>query len=353
MSAQVYSLFGSVSLLDEDDLPNVPQQWAVKGLVPDKGFGVIYGPSKSGKTFLTLDLLAHLRHGQAWFGRRVPIPRHVVYVPLEGRAGIPKRVQAWRQMHDNNKTGIKFVYQPINLRNKFDRDNLVAAIRAAGMQSCVLCIDTLAQAGPGVDENNSEGMGELIAIFQDLQQQLDGLVLVLHHTGKDVDRGMRGWSGLLGALDFAIECQFAQDKASDKFDRSFRVDKQKDGEDGLSFNFRIEPVVLGMDNDGDPIVSLAVKQKLLAPVQPVPPSEHDDRHDKLVWRWINDEVTAGRRPSGRSLEGQRVARHPEMGQKELRDAIARLIAAGRLAHEGAGKNQSLRAVEVTPGGGHT
>lgn len=351
MNASDMPMFGAVRLLDEHELPYQPQQWAVKGLVPQKGFGSIYGPSKSGKTFLTLDLLAHLRRGEAWFGRRVPTPRHVVYVPFEGKAGIPNRVRAWQQMHAA-PTGIKFVYQNLNLRQQWDRDRLVQAIHAQGMADCVLCIDTLAQAGPGVDENSSEGMGEMIAAFQNLQQQLDGLVIVLHHTGKDAERGMRGWSGLLGALDFSIECQFGEGKGADKLDRRFRVDKQKDGEDSLSFDFRMEPVLLGTDADGDSITSLAVRQRLREAVQPVAPSEHDDRHDKLVWRWINDEVAAGNRPSGRSLEGQREAQHPDMSQKELRDAIARLIAAGKLAHEGSGRHQSLRAVEVTPGGQH-
>lgn len=351
MSAQVVPMFGAVQLLDEHQLPQSAQQWAIKGLIPEKGFGVIYGPSKSTKTFLTIDLLSHLRNGQAWFGMKVPVPRHVVYVPFEGKGGIPKRIQAWRQAHANHPTGIRFVFEQLNLRQPADQERLVNGILGAGMQNCVLCIDTLAQAGPGIDENSSEGMGEMIAIFQRLQARLDGIVIAIHHTGKDVDRGMRGWSGLLGALDFSIECQFSDGKGADKYDRRFRIDKQKDDEDGKVFDFRVEPVVLGIDGEGDPITSLVVRQRLREPVVVLPPAQNDERHDKLVWHWINEEVTAGNHPSGRSLDAQREAKQPEMGQKELRNAIARLQSKGLLKTEGTGNQRWLRAVEHSPGSG--
>ena len=50
VSALPFPAFGTpVVLLDEDRLPYEAQQWAVKGLIPRKGLGSIYGPSKSGK----------------------------------------------------------------------------------------------------------------------------------------------------------------------------------------------------------------------------------------------------------------------------------------------------------------
>ena len=55
-----------------------------------------------------------------------------------------------------------------------------------------------------MDESTSADMGQLIANLQDLQTELGGFVLVVHHSGKDETRGLRGWSGLNGALDCAI-----------------------------------------------------------------------------------------------------------------------------------------------------
>ena len=68
-----------------------------------------------------------------------------------------------------------------------------------------MCIDTLNQAAPGMDENSSEAMGEAIAAIKSIQAELGGLAMLVHHTGKDAARGLRGHSSLHAALDAAIE----------------------------------------------------------------------------------------------------------------------------------------------------
>src|SRR5690606_31290231 len=121
--------------------------------------------------------------------------------------------------------------------------------------------DTLAQAGGGIDENSSEGMGQMIEIFQELQRNLGGVVNVVHHTGKDASRGMRGHSSLRGALDFAIECRRVD--GADKYRAQLVLDKVKDGEDGRVIDFSMERVFLGQDEDGDDVTSLVVAQPAL------------------------------------------------------------------------------------------
>ena len=93
---------------------------------------------------------------------------------------------------------------PMNLRESSDRERLVATLTEIGWAGGVLCIDTLAHASNGIDENSS-AMGEMLAIFRELQHRLGGVILVIHHSGKDQARGMRGWSGLHAAMDFVIE----------------------------------------------------------------------------------------------------------------------------------------------------
>lgn len=337
-----------VRLLSDDDLLALPRaRWTVKGIVPALGVGAIYGPPRSGKSFLTLDLLAHISQGLPWFGCAT-VARPAVYVPFEGRGGIPDRIRAWRAVHQK-RSNIAFVYDGLNLRQPCDRNRLVSTLQSAGWAGGVLCIDTLAQAGPGIEENSSEGMGEMISIFNELQQRLGGVVLVVHHTGKDADRGLRGWSGLLGALDFAVECQFSQEKGATKYDRQFVLTKVKDGEDGRALAFRMHVVPIDTDDDGDTVTSVVVQQKLKpAPGPATDAARTHTEQEQFVWLWIKTERDAGNRPSGRSLEGQRTDKAPHMSQKELRDAIARLEAAGRLSKEGGGRAAWLRAVDEAP-----
>ena len=48
-------------------------------------------------------------------------------------------------------------------------------------------------------------MGQIIAAAKELQTFVGGLVVLVHHTGKDASKGLRGHSSLQAALDAAIE----------------------------------------------------------------------------------------------------------------------------------------------------
>lgn len=116
----------------------------------------------------------------------------------------------------------------------------------------VVVIDTLNRAAPGSDENAPNDMSKIIAGAKALQIAVDGLVLLVHHSGKDEGRGPRGHSSLLAALDAAIEVKRTGDK------RKFKIDKCKDGVDGLEFGFTLKMVDLGTDADGDDITSCVI-----------------------------------------------------------------------------------------------
>lgn len=343
------------TLLTDNDLQQLPpQQWLVKRIIPDSGVGVIYGDSGTYKSFLTLDLLAHIGNGASWFGHRVTAAP-TVYIPFEGQGGIPKRVQAWRQATSHMagrdvSTNIRFITDRMNLREAADRETLVATLNEMGWAGGVLCIDTLAQAGQGIEENTSEGMGEMIGIFQELQQRLGGVVLVVHHSGKNASAGMRGWSGLRGALDFALKCW--RDDEWSQLDGQFVLDKVKDDESGTAYPFTMLRVALGYDADGDEITSLTVSQPTDANRPEAVPPDVAYRHlaeEELVLQWIKDAFSKGMRYSGRKLEGDREKMEQQLNrpfaQAQLRNAIARLELKEKIVVEGSGKNVWLRAVD--------
>lgn len=335
-------------MLRDGELEQLPKlRWLVKRIIPDAGIGAIYGDSGTFKSFLTLDALAHISNGQEWFGHRVKAAP-AVYVPFEGQGGVPNRIKAWRlaqaaQRHpevlftvvpsDDVCSNVAVVMEPMNLREQADRDKLVATLSDGGWAGGVLCIDTLAHASNGLDENSS-AMGEMLTIFRELQHRLGGVILVIHHSGKDQAKGMRGWSGLHAAMDFVVECQ--HDKGAGHRDAQFVLTKVKDGASGGTYGFTMQAVPLGYDEDGDPITSLTVIPKGpadLASLASKPDAERDDEDDQFVWDWVRREVERGEYPSGRSLEGQRekqMSQELSMTQKRLRDAVHRLRAASRL-----------------------
>ncbi|WP_322040817.1 helicase RepA family protein [Burkholderia diffusa] len=235
-----------------NDLMNAPaQRWLVRGMIPAQGTVAMYGPSGSGKSFLVLDLCAAIAGGEDWFGYRVT-PAPVVYIALEGEAGLSKRAKAWSaHNHRPVPEGLHFVTQAFDVRNLSDVSDLLEAVQAGGGAG-LLVIDTLNRAAPGADENSSKDMGEIIERLRILQDGIGGAVLVVHHTGKDATKGLRGHSSLFAALDAAIEVTRTEGH------REWAVAKSKDDADGERYAFALRVVDLGEDDDGELVTSCAV-----------------------------------------------------------------------------------------------
>jgi hypothetical protein len=240
------------ALLSPAELVALPtMRELVRGVLPETGLGAIFGPSGSGKSFLTLDLLGSITTGRDWFEHAVTNPCKAVYVGLEGEAGIAKRVQAFMAKH-GPLDGLRVILSALDIRQADDRAALVEAIKAQGFDGGVLILDTLNRAAPGMDENSSVDMGEVIAGMKALQADLGGLVLAVHHSGKDVLKGLRGHSSLLAALDCVIEVSRNEER------REWKLSKSKDGEDGKAHPFRLQVSELGFDDDGYSVTSCTI-----------------------------------------------------------------------------------------------
>jgi putative DNA primase/helicase len=238
-------------LLSADNLCSMPpMSWMVRGILPRSGLAALYGPSGSGKSFLVLDIAASVAGGELeWFGRRVTqVP--VTYCALEGEAGIGKRIEAWKKYRKKPVSEtLRFLNEPFDLLNGRDVDDLAKAILREGGNGGLVILDTLNRGAPGADENSSVDMGNIIAASKRLQNLTGGLVLLVHHTGKDAAKGLRGHSSLYAALDGAIEVTKAESR------RQWCVAKSKDDETGGVYAFRLEVVTVGTDDEGEEITS--------------------------------------------------------------------------------------------------
>lgn len=240
-------------LLTVDEIVAKPlMTWRIKWVMPADGLVLIFGPPSSAKSFLALDMLAAIANGREWHGylcKKAP----VIYVCLEGEAGLSKRVVAFRKRYGEKSTdGMLFLTEPFQLLERAEVKKLAEAIIDAGGKGGVVCIDTLSQATQGADENSSQGMGQTIAAAKELQAILGGVVVLVHHSGKDVYRGPRGHSSLPATLDATIEVRANGDN------RSWKLLKCKDSKDGMEHRFKLEVVNIGVDADSDPIDSCVV-----------------------------------------------------------------------------------------------
>ena len=236
-------------LLGADELRELPPlAWRVRGVLPAVGLAALYGPSASGKSFLAFDMAAAIAEGQRWFDCRVE-SAPVVYAALEGEAGFKLRAQAWEVSRGRAlPDGLRMMLQPFKLTDGQDVLDLTAVVPAGA----VVVVDTLNRAAPTADENSSRDMGEILEAAKTLQTLTRGLVLLVHHTGKNAAAGLRGHSSLFAAMDAAIEVSRDGDR------REWKVAKSKDGIDGEARPFKLKVETLGVEETGEAITSCVV-----------------------------------------------------------------------------------------------
>jgi hypothetical protein len=190
-------------LYSETELGDIPQpKWLVQNHVTD-GFTVMYGPPKSGKTFVALDWALSMASGRTWNGLQTE-PAPVLYVSGEGAGGLHKRVQAWKTQHGEGSSRLYFI--PFGARI-VDREHVIQLrhdLHATGAR--LLVIDTLARSMAGSDENSAKDMGTAIQALDWLREKTGCGTLVLHHSGVDGTRP-RGSTALFGAADTLIRVE--------------------------------------------------------------------------------------------------------------------------------------------------
>ena len=255
-----------------DSIKDEPVEWLVESILPKKAFIALYAPPASYKSFIALDLAEAIATGREWMGYRIPKKGAVLYICGEGHGGMGARVKACKiQNKSPDGANLYIIRAQLNLRSsQEDFDKLIQAISELIAQIDepleIIILDTLMRmSGGGFNENSSEDMGAFITQTGKLQEIFHCALLVIHHSGKDVTKGLRGHSSLLGAVDTELEIQ-RQDSVINSGDASvignaiLKVSKQKDGADSIEVGIDVISIEIGMSDLGfESITSLAIR----------------------------------------------------------------------------------------------
>lgn len=214
-----------------------PPAWRIQGILPERGFGVLYGPSGAFKSFIALDLALTIAHGLPWRGR--PTERAgAAYIAGEGTYGIENRVVAWRAHRGQDAKQTPFWLAPVATSFLDAATVKLIGERLSQLPVRLIVVDTLARAFGGGNENDAQDMNKFVAACDYLGAVCDAFVLAIHHTGKDTDRGARGSSALKAAADVEISVSRGMDETC----ATLHVTKMKDAEDGARVRVRMVPV---------------------------------------------------------------------------------------------------------------
>lgn len=189
-------------ILDVAGLLNVPDPiWIIDGWVIDDGVSVWYGPPKTYKTFNVLDMALSVACGVPWRGNDV-VQQPVLYLLGEGMGTFKYRVHVWIEKRAQGRQA-QFWTIPVGvpLSTPEGLTNALAAIDSLTAKPGLIVIDTLNRHfGPG-DENSSQDMTRFVQAIDAIRAHTRAHIAIVHHSGKDADKGARGSSALLGAVD--------------------------------------------------------------------------------------------------------------------------------------------------------
>ncbi|SCX27220.1 AAA family ATPase [Mycolicibacterium fluoranthenivorans] len=163
---------------------------------------LLYGHRGTYKSFIALDWALSVATGRPWQGRPTE-QRRVLYVAAEGAFGFKGRTDAWeigwqRPVSDDD---FLILPKPVNLTDPGEVAELGALIEWGGYGLVVL--DTMARCTVGAEENSAKDIGQVVdQMYRLLNLTPDGrgVVLGVHHTGKDGNR-LRGSSAYEAGVD--------------------------------------------------------------------------------------------------------------------------------------------------------
>lgn len=247
-----------------DIRPDYDINWLVQDLLGVGDMSCIFGPPGATKSFFALDMALHISLGWTWMGKAVT-KGAVVYVSCEGGRRFVHRVEAFRRQYEEALRDIPappfgLIASPVDLLTDLNDIELLAtgcmnfAIEC-GEPLRMIIIDTVSRALSGGDENGPKDMGMFVKHVDILREVTRSHILLIHHTGKDINQGGRGHNSLKGALDTEI---LVMANGNTKVSMA-KVVKQKDGEDGGVLNYKLIPWSLGADAQGLEVRSCALQ----------------------------------------------------------------------------------------------
>jgi AAA domain len=225
----------------------------IRGLIPRVGLTVVWGPPKSGKSFIIFDAMLHVAMDEDYRSREV-ICGPVVYCAFEGAEGYGKRAEAFRK-HHNLEEDLDPPFYLVSARMDFvnDHSELIASIRSklGTDQPVAVVLDTLNRSLPG-SESSDQDMAAYIRAADAVREAFNCAVIIVHHCGIDTSRP-RGHTSLTGAVDAQLAVK--RDGSSHIF---LEVEWMKDGPEGDVVASRLDAIEVGTDEDGHPMTSCIV-----------------------------------------------------------------------------------------------
>jgi len=254
-----------------EDRPYVPRPELVRNTMPRNGVGFFGGQSGSWKTFFAIHAATCFMTGESLAGRDIERTGGVVYLAAEGEGTIEGRLKARRTRLQKPGAELPF-YLLTGMGGIVDEAgyrSLKSQIRAAAedmskrfnVPLVALIIDTVAAAGmiPEDKENDPGAWQKIFDGLQPISTEMDCVVILVHHAGKNASAGLRGSSNARAGADFALMLACDRDEITGLTANHYlHLAKSRDAPEGPIAAIESETVVIGSRDDGSPVTTLVL-----------------------------------------------------------------------------------------------
>jgi len=226
--------------------PKLGGRYLVKGMLPSGALTIVWGAPKCGKSFWTLDVVAHIACGLPYRGLKVR-QGPVVYIAAEGAEGFEARARAWCAHHlaEGDDPPLHVLSRRIDLVHEHQSFIAEMVQQLGGVVPVVVVVDTLNRTYSG-SESSDQDMTAYVGAADAIKTRFNCTVIIVHHCGLEANRP-RGHTALAGAADAQISIRRQRHLIT------ATVDFAKDMPDGYSNTGKLEKIEIGSDEDGEMI----------------------------------------------------------------------------------------------------
>ena len=231
-----------------------PTPQLIDNLLGNEAISSLVGIPNCGKTFIALDMALSIARGIEFLGRKT-IKGASLYFPLEGLGGFKKRIEAYKNHTQTYDQSLPFwaCTESINLAETSSIDTVLKAVKTTealfNEKLRFMVFDTLNMLMAGFDENSSTDMTKVINTLKQIRNEADCHIMIVHHLGKNAEKGARGSSVLIGAVDTEIRVT----------QNMLKIGKQRDMDKTENLGFNLQNVEIGTDTVGNVVSSCVIE----------------------------------------------------------------------------------------------
>jgi len=228
--------------------------YLIDNILESKTHGLLAGGSQSFKSFCVLKIAHSICTGKDFFGHEVYETGKVLYICGEGMGALGRRIRALDIVEGDMGNNFIAKKRPLAIDNIADMDWLRLQINE--IKPVLVVFDTFSSLATSTGENINEEVARALRMVSDACSDSGSSSIIVHHYGKDVERGSRGASAFSANVDF----EFSMSRVNSSMSTVLSCKKTKDGDyfDDIALNAYVVDLGLLRQN-GKPTTSLILK----------------------------------------------------------------------------------------------